>query len=321
MAYKTTPNTNLYLVTEEAVSLAPGAPDIQPLRYVSSSLEGSYEKIENDTLLPGRNPAENFKGTESNAGDLVVNFAPLEHDLLLEAVLCSEDGFARNDDLSDQNYDVFDLVPGNKQRIFSLLKEYSQDPKLYQIFKGLQVNTLNIALTIGALVKFTFGFMGANNPKLESISPFSLANKLDTYDTTEFITLQGCWKFKGPNDLAPVEYIDGVDINLAITNNMSELKGLFQQEAIEKALGMLNITGTINEYVEDGKLYNLAKQGEGGELYITLYSEKNDIEYTIVLKIKFDNSTLSGSPQLQQALPFVTYGEDRFLIRKRVPAL
>jgi len=321
MSWKTAPNTNLYLITKEAETAAPSAPEIQPLRWVSSSLEGSYEPVENDTKLPGRNPSENFRGTNSNSGDLVVNFAPLEHDQLLVAVLCSEDGFVKNNTLSDQNYDVFNLIPGNKQRIFSLLKEYSQDPKLYQQFKGLQFNTLNIAFTIGALVKLTFGLMGSNNPELKSVPPFALSNKLPTSDTKEFFTLEGCWKFKGPNDPVPIEYIDGIDIKLDINNGMTTLPGLFQEEAIDTSLNMLKITGNINEYVKDGKLYNLAKQGEGGELHIQVISPKDDAEYEFILNISFDNSTLSGDPQLQQALPFATYGEDRFLIRKKVPAL
>jgi hypothetical protein len=83
---------------------------------------------------------------------------------------------------------------------------------------------------------------------------------------------------------------------------------------------MLDITGTINEYVKDGKLYNLAKQGKGGELHITVFSEPDDVEYEFILQISFDNSTLSGDTQLQYALPFTTYGEDRFILRKKVAA-
>jgi len=320
MRYKTAVNTNLYFIEENDNGSLPDAPQLQAMNWVSSSLEGSYETIESDTKLPGRNPSQNHRGTDSNAGDLVTNFRPLEHDRLLEAVLCSENGFVKNNDLSDDEHDVFDLIPGNKQRSFALLKEYTQEPKLYQLFKGLQVNTLNISFTIGAVVKLSFGLMGSNNPELEDSPPVSLANKLPAFATEEFITLRGNWKFKGVNYSALKEYIDGVDITLVITNNMTDLKGLFQKEAIDKALGMLNITGTINEYVKDGELYNLAKQGEGGELHITVYNEKDDAEYEFILRISFDNSTLSGDNQLQYALPFTTYGEDRFIIRRRTKA-
>lgn len=318
MSYKTAPNTNLYITEANPDGSLPSNPELQALRYVSSSLEGSYETIENDTKLPGRNPSKNKRGTDSNAGDLVVNFAGLEHDKMLEAVLCSEEGFVRNEELSEDGIEVFDMVPGNKQRIFALLKEYTQDPKLYQLFNGLQFNTLSISFTISALVKLTFGLMGANNPELEDSPPINMANKIPALTTEEFITLQGAWKFKGPDDIKPEEYIDGVDISLEIANNMENLPGLFQREAIDKTIGMLNITGTINEYVKDGKLYNLAKKGEGGELHIKVFSEKDNIEYEFILNISFDNSTLSGDNQLQYALPFQTFGEDRFLIRKKI---
>lgn len=320
MSWKTAVNTNVYLTGENADGSLPANPELQAMNWVSSSLEGSYETIESDTKLPGRNPARNHRGTDSNAGDFVANFRPLEHDRMLEAVLCSDEGFVKNNALSDTDYDVYEMVPGNKQRSFALLKEYTQEPKLYQLFKGIQLNTLNISFTISALVKLTFGLMGANNPKLEDAPPVSLSGKIAAMTTEEFITLVGGWKFKGPDDLVPVEYIDGVDITLEFSNNMENLPGLFQEEAIDKSLGMLNISGTINEYVKDGKLYNIAKRGEGGELHITVRSDQDDIEYEFILNISFNNSTLSGDTQLQQALPFSTYGEDRFMIRKKVPA-
>jgi hypothetical protein len=53
--YKTAPNTNVYL-EEEVNGAIPASPRPQALRWVSNDLEGSYETIENDTKLPGRNP-------------------------------------------------------------------------------------------------------------------------------------------------------------------------------------------------------------------------------------------------------------------------
>jgi hypothetical protein len=317
-SWKTAVNTNLY-IEEEVNGEIPPNPAPQSLRWVSNGLEGSDEEVVNDTKLPGRNPSKSFKGTSSNAGDLVVNFAPLEHEDFLKAVTCSEDGFVKNTGLSDAAYNVYDMVIGNKQRSFYLLKEFTQDPKLYQLFRGLQFNTLNISFQISSLVKLTFALMGANNPGFVETNPISLAGKKDAFTTEEFITLEGSAKFKGPDDPVPVEYIDFTDISIDISNNMADLQGLFQQEAIDKTIGMLDITGSISEYVKDGKLYNLAKQGKGGELHITVFND--DAEYAFILKINFDNSTLSGDDQLSTAIPFKTYGEDRFIIRKKIPTI
>jgi hypothetical protein len=318
MAYKTSQNVDIYIEEEQAGQL-PSSPAPRAQRYVSTSLEGSYQSVDNDTIFPGRNPGKSLRGTDSNAGDLVINFAPHEHDDFLKAVLCSADGFVKNDALSDTLHDVYDMVPGNKQRSFYLEKIFTQDPELYHLFRNLQFNTASISFAISALVKITFGLMGSNNPKFETTPPVDLSNALPPLETEQFFTLQGSAKFQGPDDPQPVEYIDYVSITVDINNNMADLQGLFQPEAIDKTIGMLDITGTISEYVKDGKLYNLAKEGKGGTLYITV--NNGEAEYTFISKISFDNSTLSGDQQLQTALPFKTYGADRFIIRKSVPRI
>jgi hypothetical protein len=45
----------------------------------------------------------------------------------------------------------------------------------------------------------------------------------------------------------------------------------------------------------------------------------DDAAYEFIMKISFDNSTLSGDAELSAALPFKTYGADRFLLRKTTP--
>jgi hypothetical protein len=321
MAYKTSQNTNIFIEEEDAGQV-PAYPAPRAQRYVSTSLEGSYQTIENDTLFPVRTPEKSLRGTDSNTGDMVVNFAPFEHDDFLRAVLCSVDGFVKNPVLSDAQHDVYDMVPGNKQRSFYLEKIFTQDPALYQLFKGVQFNTASISFAISALVKMTFGLMGRNNPKFENVPPVDHSGALPPYTdevAPQFFTLLGSAKFQGPDDPQPVEYIDYVSIMLDINNNMADLQGLFQTEAIDKTIGMLDITGSVNEYVKDGKLYNLAKESKGGTLYITVKNDK--AEYTFISKISFDNSTLSGDQQLQTALPFKTYGADRFILRKSVPRI
>jgi hypothetical protein len=314
--FKTASNVTVYL-EEENNGQIPAMPAPQALRYVSSDVEGSFETIENDTKLPGRNPEKDFRGTDSNAGNLTVKFAPKEQDLLLAALLCSDDGWVKNILLSDSTKDVYDLVPGTKQRTFYMLKEFTQEPKRYQLFRGLQVNTLNAQFTVQSLVNLQFGLMGANNPKLESVNPVSMAGKLPAIETEQFTTLSGFVKFKGPDDAALVEYIDCSDVTFDLSNNMASLRGLFQAEDIDKSLGMLDITGSITEYVDTGKLYNYAKDGADGELHLLIGNDEGSYEF--IMKISFDNSTLSGDAELTAALPFKTYGADRFILRRTTP--
>jgi hypothetical protein len=311
MAIKTEVGTNIYLEAETSVGEIPATPRPQAYRRVTDSLEGSYDAIKSGTLLPGRNPAKDERGTDSSAGDLTVEFAVSEQDALLEALLCGN--WTKNTDLSDASTDVYDLVQGTPltQRNFYLLKEYVQDPARYQLFRKLQVNSMNMTLSVKSFIQLVFSLMGGNNPELVATSPVSLANKVAAMTTDRFITTKGFLKF---NDVARNMCSDA---SLVITNNMESVDALFQTEAAEKSLGMLDITGSVTEYLTGGELYNMAKQGASGKLeYIV---EWGDVSYSFIMQATFDNSTINKSGRLSAVLPFKTYGEDRFMIRRSMP--
>jgi hypothetical protein len=99
---------------------------------------------------------------------------------------------------------------------------------------------------------------------------------------------------------------------------MESVNALFQTEAIEKTLGMLEITGSVTEYLTDGELYNLAKEGASGVLEYS--ANRGDVSYTFIMNVSFDNSTISKSGRLSAVLPFKTYGENRFTLRRSMPA-
>jgi hypothetical protein len=308
MAIKTEVGTNIYL-EEEASGAVPASPHPQAYRRVTDSLEGAYDSIASNTLLPGRNPAKDERGANSSAGDLTVEFAALEHDALLEALLCGD--WTKNTELSDTDNDVYDLVPGVKQRSFYLLKEYTQDPVKYQLFRNLQVNSLNMTLSVQSFIQLVFNLMGSNNPSLVTPSPVSLTNKAAAMTTERFITTKGFLKFAG------VARTKCSDASLVITNNMESVNALFQTDAIEKTLGMLGITGSVTEYLTDGELYNLAKEGASGVLEYSV--NRGNVIYSFIMNVSFDNSTISKSGRLQAVLPFKTYGEDRFILRRTIP--
>jgi hypothetical protein len=308
MAIKTEVGANIYLEEEDGGAI-PSSPQPRAQRRVTDSLEGAYDSIVSGTLLPGRNPAKDERGTDSSAGDLTVEFAVGEQDALLEALLCGD--WTHNTSLSDASVDVHDLVPGIKQRSFYLLKEYTQAPARYQLFKGLQVNSLNMTLAVKSFIQLVFSLMGGNNPELAAASPVSLTNKVPAMTTESFITTKGFLTFDG----APRNSCS--DASLVITNNMESVDALFQTEAIEKSLGMLDITGSVTEYLTNGELYNLAKQGASGELVYSV--NRGDASSSFIMQIAFDNSTINKSGRLSAVLPFKTYGENRFMIRRSLP--
>jgi hypothetical protein len=155
--------------------------------------------------------------------------------------------------------------------------------------------------------------MGGNNPILAATSPVSLTNKVAAMTTERFITTKGFLKFEG------VARTKCSDASLVIANNMESVDALFQTEAIEKTLGMLDITGSVTEYLTDGELYNLAKEGASGVLEYSV--NQGDSSYSFIMNVSFDNSTINKSGRLSAVLPFKTYGEDRFILRRTIPVI
>jgi hypothetical protein len=317
MAIKTAQNKNIYL-EKEVNGLIPTSPAPQAFRWVSDTVEGTYDKITNDTKLPGRNPEKERKGTDSSAGDFTTKFAPLEQDSLLEALLCGTWSAVTLQDTDPyyDTHDVWELVPGTLQRSFYMLKEFVQDPAKYQLFTGLQVNTLNMQFTVKSLINAVFGLMGGNNPMLVNTSPVSLAGKLNAATTEQFTTLEGFIKF-GDTAAALTRYRRCTDLSLTISNNMKSLDALFETEAVEKTLGMLNISGSITDYLVGGELYNKAKNAESGVLDFAVAAA--DYIYEFLINITFDNSSISGEEELSAVLPWNSYGQDRFKLRKYAP--
>jgi hypothetical protein len=308
MVLKTEVGTNIY-IEEEINRAIPATPYPRAYRRVTDSIEGSYDTISSATLLPGRNPTKDERGVNSSSGDLTMEFAVTEQDAFLEALLCGD--WTKNTTLSTQTENVYDLTPGVKQRSFYLLKEYTQDPIRYQLFRNLQINSMNMTLSVQSFIQLVFGFMGGNNPAMAAASPVSLTGKLSALTTDRFITTNGFLKFRG------TPRTQCSDASLVITNNMESVNALFQTEAIEKSLGMLDISGSITEYLTDGELYNLAKEGASGELQYSV--SRGDASYAFIMNISFDNSSINKSGRLSAVLPFKTYGENRFTIRRSMP--
>lgn len=76
---------------------------------------------------------------------------------MLEAVLCSQDGFVKNEDLSDVTYEVFDMFPANKERKFSMKTiDQKRFLEFSSYFKELQLNTLEINFSLDNFVKWEF---------------------------------------------------------------------------------------------------------------------------------------------------------------------
>lgn len=211
-------------------------------------------------------------------------------------------------------YNAKELTPSDITKTFYLLREYTQNPAKYQLFKNVKVNSLSMNCEVDSFVKLTWGLMGVNNPVKEDVSPVSLSAPADVYKTKSMTTMKGALKING------VANRQSSTFELSINNNMEATPALFETEAIESSLGDLEITGSVTEYFTTGELYNRAINGEKTPIEISFNgvdgSEK--VKYVFEIMCKFSAPTEDGDAKLSHTLAFNTFGQDRFRLTKIV---
>jgi hypothetical protein len=206
-----------------------------------------------------------------------------------------------------------ELVVGNTRKTMYILKKYTQDPIMWKLFKGEQINSVDVSFAVDSYVKCKWNFQGANNPKLVETAPVEMAGVKDVFNTKSFNTRSGFLKVAGTANR------QCSSMNLSINNNMESTPALFETEAIEQSLGDLEITGTLNEYFTDGVLYNAAKDGESKKLEIqltrTVDTKTTKLSFYVNAGLQAPSET--GDKKYSHAIPFKVYGADGFKIIKQ----
>lgn len=205
------------------------------------------------------------------------------------------------------------LTSGALSKFFYMLREFTQEPKKYQLFRRIQFNQATISFELGSIVTMSFELMGMNNPKLENDTPVPLDSKVEALKTTPFTTLDGFLIVGGEQN------IDATSFEITINNNSTSVYSLFEKEARESTLGKLDITGTLTEFFTDGDSYNRAIDGDKTPVQICVTGiDKTGkaVKYLFELMVKFTSPTEDMSDQITHSLPFQTFGEGRIMVSK-----
>ena len=242
----------------------------------------------------------------------VVEFDVAGDEVLTEDTISFDGGDSVVGEISTVLESLKEVVPSDITKTFYMMREYTQNPAKYQLFRGMKVNQLTMNCDIDSFVKLSWDLMGTNNPEKVDVSPVSLVNALDMFKTKSLTTMKGALKVNGiPNRQSST-------FELTINNNMESTQALFEREAIESSLGDLEITGSVTEYFTTGELYNRAINGEKTPIEISFFDELSKSEYKFEIMTKFSAPTEDGDSKLSHTLAFNTFGNDRLRLTKRI---
>lgn len=296
--------------------------EFMPIRYADCSVVGTTETLKSEILLPNtRVQGASERGSQSSAGDINTEWNIDEQDYFLSCSLCND----WKEELSiappNQPNPVIEnktLVLSNKSFCFELVKEYTQVPKEFQVYKDMYINQLQIDFAKEDFVKLGFSLMGGNDPQKEK-GEFS-SSKKGALTTKAFHTLKG---FLHVGDIGQTPLPANrqcSDLSLTINNNLEKTTALFETEAIEQSLGDFTVEGSMGIYNSDNvDFYNDAVAGKEKQLQIQVQRVDNHIDttYTIDLKVKLEGAEESkDGNKLKYTVKFSMIDENGIKITK-----
>lgn len=297
------------------------------MRNSDNTIVGATDEITSDVKIPDtRIPSESETGTSSSSGDLSTEWNIDEQDDFLASLLCSS--WVEGDDYdSDDGTGTKTLVLGTSRDVYQMVKYYSQTPKEWKVFTGLQLNQLQINMELNSFVKMSWGWLGANNPKSVSTDPYSASASTtyaDAMTTKSFKTLEGSFKYGDAQNSITNQIRQASSINLTINNNKERTDALFETDAIEMSDGDFVVEGSFDIWKADAlatTLENYAIDGTKKWLSFvvsrTVATIKTSYEIQILAKLKTPSESKDGS-KLKTTINFSVHDKDGIKIIKKV---
>jgi len=304
MRVKKGSNLTLYAGQYAGDDTIPATPTAFYLRHTTGeSLEGTTAMIMSDEIIPGRSRAEPMQGNSSNGGSIPIELSALSYDRMLSAVMMAnwvQDG-------SDAK--IATLNSSTLAKKLWILKVFSEsDYPVYQLFKKVMVDSIELTFAINAITKGTFSLIGVNDPLMETSNPVSGLSSLPSALTTKAFTSRS-----GSITIDGVELTYMKEAKISLKNNLAALYALFQAEAIETAEKLFDITGTITPYLKDEVIFNKAVNGTPITLGITVEDDAGNsylFGFTNVKLTTHTGASANSVDEISPAYDFKAFGND-----------
>lgn len=206
----------------------------------------------------------------------------------------------------------FKVETGAVREERSFAFEYAMtDIGRYLTYKGSRVDSLDLNIEVGSIVEGSFGFVGMNHDPMSKASAMPPGDVLASFEKMPMnsVTDLGYLHINGRSVL------DGVtsfvkSVKLSVKNNLRGRKavGVFGNSGI--GMGALDITGSIEIYLEDETFYNTWLKNQAVSLEVGL-TDNEGYGYLVELpKIHFTDGQLNNSETHADAmlsLPFKAY--------------
>jgi hypothetical protein len=230
-------------VAESTYGTTPGTPTLTPIRHNSTNLGLSKDTLSSEELRSDRMITDFRHGPYQIGGDVAFELSYGSFDDLLEATLGGTWATASNSG--------WDEVKGGTTRRSFTVRRYFSDldsGNKYHVFTGVEMNSMQMTMTPGAIVTGTLGTIGQN--LVTQASEISGAS-VSASPTAEAMTAIEGQILEGGSAIGVA-----TEISLDIQNGMEARHVIGSKQTLEPSIGRSNVSGSMTAYFEDGSLLN-----------------------------------------------------------------
>lgn len=274
---------SIYYVPETTFGVTPANPEFKTFRHVSSTLNLARSSFGSEELRSDRMIADYRAGTRNAEGNVVAELSRTSHDEMLAAALCGEW--------------AGDVLQAGSVRHSFTMERFFEDINETLRYTGMQVDTLQLSMTTGAVVGMTFGYWGQDMEV--PTAPVTGADYADPLATPTMDALSGTVLEGG----SPIAVATEVTLNLA--NGLAPRFVIGSARSLEPSIGRSNLTGTLAAYFESAALYKKFLTNANSSLSVECSDGVDNYTFLIPrLKYTGGDVPVSGEGPVSINMPF-----------------
>lgn len=269
----------------------PANPAFDALRHNSSTLNLSKASFGSNELRADRMVADHRGGTKSVAGNVVGELSLDSYDALIEAALGGD--FALVGGVGPD----MEAKAGILRKSFTL-ERYFEDIGQRLIYRGAQVNSMQLTMNTGGIVGLTFDIWAQSMEATVAAIAGATYNPATT--TSPMDALSGSVLEGG------VEIAVATEITLNLANNLNPRFVIGSDESLEPSIGRSIITGTMSAYFEDVTLYNKFINETASSLEVECGDGAGGLMTFIVPRLKYTGGDVPVADEgpVSMSMPF-----------------
>lgn len=270
-------------VPETVFGETPATPAFKKFRHNSNTLNLTRTAFGSEELRSDRMIADYRAGTRSVEGNIVSELSKGSHDDMLAAALCGT--WAGN------------VLKAGAVRHSFTMERFFEDVEEMLRYTGVQVDTLQLGMTTGALVSMTFGFWGQDmSIPTEPVTgaTYADASVTPTMDAISGTVLEG-----------GVEIGVATEVSLNLSNGLNPRFVIGSARSLEPSISRSNLTGSLSAYFENTQLYQKFLSSTNSSLSVQCSDGVDSYTFLIPrLKYTAGDIPVSGEGPISISMPF-----------------